>query len=222
MPNWVYCTAKIEGSYESVKAIHDAGFDFQKIHPCPFLDAEHKSIDDSEKWYEWCCSHWGTKWSPQGIEIVDYQLDMEGCPTSKMTVLFETAWSPPHGFLGFLSALYPDIQIRCEYTEEFDETIGLGLYRAGVIRNANIHPHEFKPSALERFSKSIDWFHYETYAKNLDAMGADFQALEDTKDTKNEVVPNTWSLSYEEFVHESERESAELKEKLKHLTQSAS
>lgn len=222
MPNWVYCTAKIEGSYESVKAIHDSGFDFQKIHPCPFLDAECKSINDTDDWYDWCCSHWGTKWPAREVEVTEYQLDVEESPSSKMTILFETPWSPPHGFLGFLSALYPEIQIRCEYTEEFDETIGLGLYRAGVIRNANIHPHEFKPSALEELSKRIDWFHYQTYAENLNAMGADFDALEKSLDSKSVAEPNSWTLSYEEFVQESERESAKLKEKLDRLKQSSS
>lgn len=58
----------------------------------------------SINWYEWCTSNWGTKWNASDTEICDD------------TISFNTAWSPPTGWLSKLAAL--KIPFTLEWEEE--------------------------------------------------------------------------------------------------------
>jgi hypothetical protein len=55
---------------------------FNIYHPMPFPE------DGTNRWYDWRCANWGTKWNP----TVDSILQLDDCTVQ---VAFDTAWSPP-------------------------------------------------------------------------------------------------------------------------------
>ena len=178
-----------------MKILHDLKFDFETIFPCP----------DKENWYNWCCAHWGTKWAPIAIETIEYE---EGDPNSVLEVYFDTAWSPPHGFLAHLTELYPSLKIHCYYEEEADQTIGEGRYADGVMEIEQFHPEEYAPSALEEFSKSNSWFDWENTKENLESYGANMESME--KNNKKNVETSKLNMSFEEYVNDSKKKFAEI------------
>lgn len=69
----------------------------------------------SDNWYDWNRLNYGTKWDAESMcyefEIMD----------DNFTTSFETAWSPPSTFLYKLQSKFPQLNIRCSYTTEFDD-----------------------------------------------------------------------------------------------------
>jgi hypothetical protein len=45
--------------------------------------------DQQDNWYDWCCTHWGTKWDAIDVYVSD---DTE---EDTVTFSFDTAWAPP-------------------------------------------------------------------------------------------------------------------------------
>lgn len=107
-------------------------FTFEKLFPTPaelLADVDpipHKEGEDDESyknrleelrekyghsgWYNWRVSNWGTKWD--ACES-DWDLDDE-C----LTIHFQTAWSPPIGWLENVSAQFPELVFKMTFQEE--------------------------------------------------------------------------------------------------------
>lgn len=75
----------------------------------------------AEKWYDWCCEYWGTKWNAMETEI-----DPDG------TINFLTVWSPPYPILAALSKMCQDATVTCYYDGEIVEP-GYVVYKNGEI-----------------------------------------------------------------------------------------
>lgn len=107
-------------------------FTFEKLFPTPkelLADVDpipHKEGEDDEAyrkrmdmlmekyghcgWYNWRVSNWGTKWDAcEG----DWNLD-EG----EFTAYFDTAWSPPIGWLENVCAQFPELEFKMLFEEE--------------------------------------------------------------------------------------------------------
>lgn len=107
-------------------------FTFEKLFPTPselLADVDpipHKDGEDDEAyknrmneliekyghcgWYNWRVSNWGTKWDAcEG----DWDLD-EG----EMRIYFNTAWSPPIGWLENVCAQFPELEFKMLFEEE--------------------------------------------------------------------------------------------------------
>lgn len=206
MPNWIYNTVTIDGAAKDVKEIHETNFDFEKLHPCPHPCDEQPG--SSPPWYVWRCAHWGTKWPAGEIEIISYE---EGEQNSVLEVTFDTAWSPPHTLLAYLTKLWPSLKIRNNFVEEGDQTVGEASYERGSIAVTQFHPYDYKPSALEKFAEKVDWFDWESYKDNRDE--EDLESQEE--DGQSHVRLTSLVMTYEEFVEDSQKEFAAIDEAIK-------
>lgn len=193
MPNWIYNRVTVEGARAEVAALHDAKFDFTKLYPCP----------DEDNWYNWCCAHWGTKWPADEVEIVEYE---EGEQTSVLEATFNTAWSPPHGFLAHLTQLFPSMKIHCAFEEEAEQTFGQSRYAEGKMDIEQFHPHEYKPSALEEFAKKNPWFDWESLKETLLGYEVNLDSMEEENQAPVDIL--TLNMTFEEYVENSEKQFA--------------
>ena len=77
-------------------------------------------------WYDWCVSHWGTKWNAYGYDedTIDYNDgDM---------LYFQTAWSAPHPVLEKLAEMFPDVELEHEWADEdIGQNCGRCRYQGG-------------------------------------------------------------------------------------------
>lgn len=101
-------------------------------------------IYGSKDWYDWCCTHWGTKWNAM-------QSVIEG-----NTVTFYTAWSDVRALMCVLSAQHPEFTFFYEYAEE--ET---GFYTGKA---------EYK-DGQEMWSESYEDYSKEAYELSFDLNG---------------------------------------------------
>lgn len=195
MPNWVFNRVTVEGDKDHVFTLQDSGFDFNKLYPCP---VEKQKYDE---WYSWCCSHWGTKWPASDVELVDY---VEGTPNSVLEAHFNTAWSPPHGFLAYMTKVYPELKIYCQFEEEGYQTIGEARYEGGAMEIKQFHPLDYTPTSLEEFAKENTWFDWDSVKSYLNDCGIDMGMME--LDNYNEIELTILKMTADEYTENSEKE----------------
>jgi len=187
MPNWMNNSITIQGSPEALQEIEDADFDFQVLHPCPFpLDD-----DQDNRWFNWCCKHWGTKWSPSEPAL---DLTLNG----DLIVNCQTAWYAPHPFLAYLTIKYPDLCIRNEYEEESYAKVGVAEYKGGVACNKYFEPHTQTFATLEKLAEEYDWFDLETYMDMHEGEKDEDDEEEWTR--KSEPKIYSWTDTYEGLI----------------------
>jgi hypothetical protein len=107
MPNWCMNNLTIEGKPERLNQLADAiekGEFFQHVKPIGNWD------------YENALNSWGTKWDI-GENTVDFPED------NMLSVVFDTAWSPP---LGVYEALMEDPDIDSVYGSYFEPGMNFG------------------------------------------------------------------------------------------------
>ena len=64
-------------------------------------------------WYDWCCSHWGTKWNA-------CESYLHGEDNTSLTYSFNTAWCEPRPIFEELLKRFPRLSFRIEFHEESD------------------------------------------------------------------------------------------------------
>lgn len=186
MPNWTDTYVHIEGDPEELAQINAANLDFQILYPCPFITAER----EIEGWYEWCSTHWGTKWPARDVEV-------NHIPGSEvLSATFRTAWSVPHGVLAYLTLKFPSVKIIAEWADDTCDCVGESRYCEGQIVSKSIDPSLYKPAALEAFADKYLWFSYENY----DSMIGRSLEEEDIKDLETNIKINTRTCTYEDFI----------------------
>jgi hypothetical protein len=62
--------------------------------------------------YEWCITHWGTKW-----DLDPEMIGVEQEDDSRVVFSFATAWAPPKPIVEKLAELFPHLRIVLEYWE---------------------------------------------------------------------------------------------------------
>ena len=73
-----------------------------------------------DNWYDWCYTHWGTKWNSDEVHIYDNEIN------------FNTAWSNPLPIIIALSEKYPDAQFNIKYADEdFGHNVGSYILKNG-------------------------------------------------------------------------------------------
>ena len=187
MPNWVDNEIILTGSSSVLKEIANAVFDFQTLHPCPFINGE----EHQEGWYPWCVKHWGTKWTGRDI-CIDYE---EG--DSVMVVTCRTAWSAPHGFLAYLTTKYSELKIENTWNLDSNEAVGNAVYVGGLITSKSFDPSEYTLEALDKFATQNIWF-----TEMFDSIKSDLEeTIEELgEDLKDEVILRSWTMTYEKFI----------------------
>lgn len=143
MPNHCCNTVRLSGKEETIKTLLDAEFSFKVLCPMP-----ESSPSDEESWYEWKLEHWGTKW-----DRFDYQVLKQGPRALEM--VFTTAWSSPYRFFEHLLKTFPDLWLKCDWSEEGGS--------AGVFVG---YSH---PNTKELVIKELSWQDWclEEYAHNF-------------------------------------------------------
>lgn len=78
-----------------------------------------RTLYGASDWYDWCVSHWGTKWGDSDTRIDDLE-DDEELPNGRslLCMYYETAWSPASGLIAHVSKLYPNLIFQVTSTEE--------------------------------------------------------------------------------------------------------
>ena len=71
-----------------------------------------------DRWYNWRCHNWGTKWDAYSMEIDE--VDMP----NGFEVTFETAWSPPEEVCYAIKEQYDDLSMSWFYDEPGCEVAG--------------------------------------------------------------------------------------------------
>ena len=112
MPNWCYNSVSIlHNDKDKIDAIEKALANkedwFSVIHPRP----------NQEEWYEWNTENWGTKWSPDP-DCTEY----EKLEDNKITITFQTAWSPPIELYKFMEE--NEFSVKAMYHDESNTFIG--------------------------------------------------------------------------------------------------
>jgi len=191
----------VEGDPETLKMISEAEFDFQTIHPCPFISGSGEETVCEEGWYEWCCDHWGTKWTARDIDI-DYT---EG--ETMLTANFNTAWCAPHGVLVYMTAIFPALKITNEWQQEGYDCVGITSYCEGVLVSKSFDPTEYTPEALEAFAASNEWFNFEDYESDM--LRNEEEDEEETSEEQDNrlktcVRVNTRTSTYDQYVSAQE------------------
>ena len=155
-PDWVSDKAKAKKEFikfkkENIKLDEDnassettgeALFSFKTIIPIPEgLQIEKSTSDESEtlqainmqkygyeSWYEFCIEKRGTKWDAADPYIIENNNEF-------LIIRFETAWSPPLGWLEAASKKYKRLLFQMKVSEESNAFMGHPIARGGVLMN---------------------------------------------------------------------------------------
>ena len=110
-------------------------------------------------WYDWCCSHWGTKWG-------DCDTSLNGHSDTHLDFSFDTAWSPPIDALNHISTMFPTLEFHIQYEE-----LGNGLIGAGRIQNGLVATCDGSVEDIEGYA-DLDWndedFDWQAYQDKVD------------------------------------------------------
>lgn len=131
MPNHVTNRIQFYGKQENINKVlelikgEDTCIDFNKIIPMPDnifrgnLGIEERKLYGSNNWYDWSCSHWGTKWNAYSTHLDKEQNLME----------FDTAWSCPVPILEELAELchFHEIGFEGKWADE-DAGCNVGVF----------------------------------------------------------------------------------------------
>jgi Ferredoxin-like domain in Api92-like protein len=104
MPNWCMNDLRISGNADEILSFiednkTDGEFCFKTLVPEP----EYKN---SEEWYDWRLSNWGTKWD------VDGDVDVNKLDDGLYRLYFTTAWSPPIQWFETVIKSYPTLKFE--------------------------------------------------------------------------------------------------------------
>ena len=150
MPNWVFSDLTITGEgakkffedssqdytigYEGIESrpethampIYEPSNDEFSFYALVRPETEAEQLDYATGgWYDWNVKHWGTKWDAGDVEIYEVTDD-------KVTIKFQTAWSPPFEWLDKVTKMYPHLKFQFDYEEETGWG-GSRTYREGRV-----------------------------------------------------------------------------------------
>jgi hypothetical protein len=67
--------------------------------------------------YEWCCSHWGTKWNACFITVGQVELSPVSDRLAGVKVSFATAWTPSFPVIELAARTFPELVFDLRYYE---------------------------------------------------------------------------------------------------------
>ena len=148
MPNWCSNIVYVKGTGEAkekIEEIFSKEEPFAEIKPEPnydevavpwglakVLSAKRNEVELEEPepgrknaWRDWRIANWGTKWEPSDLGI---DLDDEG----NLTLVFDTAWTPPAKLLEELSKVEGVEEVISHFYEPGADFIGIEFYEDGA------------------------------------------------------------------------------------------
>ena len=127
-----------------------------------------------EDWYAWNCGTWGTKWD---VDSIDYNRESE----DHFTVSFDSAWSPPIGYLENVSEMFPNLSFHMEFEEE-----GMGFAGECTVQNGEAHVEE----------REIEYWVVEDEEGNAEDWFKDPLEAEDEAKYLHEQNKNYWCVKH--------------------------
>ena len=130
LPNWVHNSVSFSGTQDNLNKLikklsfpntfNESGspFDFYN------LIAPEDTVNYKENWYDWRCSHWGTKWNACDVTVYTNGIDQSVGEDEIVSISydFDTAWSQPTGIIfavaQFIKEKDMDIHMAWHYEEE--------------------------------------------------------------------------------------------------------
>jgi len=164
MPNWCNNSIYIEGPAEKlaffISALEDKKGDGVLSSFFPMPDSKIQQLSESEEcflhdirrqmgkepeevkldeaWYFWRVHNWGTKWD---VPFDDASWDLHG---ECLSLSFDTAWSPPIGWLTTVALLNPNLDFTIEYSEMGCWFAGKHTWKGGSLAESKEgEPDEF-------------------------------------------------------------------------------
>ena len=92
-----------------------------------------KDVPLDQAWYYWRVHNWGTKWDVPYSEI-SWSKSEKG---EEIDIFFQSAWSPPVGWLDTVATLNPDITFTIEFSELGCWFAGRHVWKNGKVVEAN-------------------------------------------------------------------------------------
>ena len=86
--------------------------------PDSFYPPQFPDGTTDDRWYNWRCQNWGTKW-----DCYDLSVEEDEMPNG-LELQFNTAWSPPEEIAQAIKEQYPDICVSWFYDEPGMEFAG--------------------------------------------------------------------------------------------------
>lgn len=143
MPNWCNNFLTIDAPTKELlqefwsKVDGEEPFSFYYWFPIP-----EEQLDN---WFEWSYENWGTKWDVDCPHIQDKS-------DTKISIRFNTAWSPPRAFLLKVSKDYPQLKFTLSYDE-----IGMDYFGFYEIQDGEIvNNEEYKIKSCEYLMRDED------------------------------------------------------------------
>ena len=162
---------------------------------------------ETEGWYAWRCTNWGTKWEPSYSVLGD-------CDEDSLVILFDTAWSPPIPFFQALADKFPTADITLLFYEGGCDFSGVCHWHNGVF--TDISPEDGQTHA--EFLEPHGWFVASFDEVEDDDQDRDYEVDgEDYEDEEGTEAPLEWDddgelLTFEELagddIEEKEEEGA--------------
>ncbi len=134
----------------------------------------------AQTWYEWCSTHWNTKWPACGYEKgVDY--------SQNDSLTFDTAWDAPHPIIAKLAEMFPEIGITHSWA---DEDIGSNCGRY-VYQDGKRVEEYFPETEVESiaFAAKVMGGEPEDWGYHLNEDGSGYINIEDmSEDERNAML----------------------------------
>lgn len=109
-------------------------------------------------WYDWCCSHWGTKWG-------DCDTSLNGHTDNHLEFYFDTAWSAPIDGFAHISTMFPTLTFTITYEEG-----GMGFFGAVKIVNGQVAQSSGEHQNIDGYDEldfSDDNFDYDAWGDKI-------------------------------------------------------
>jgi len=128
-----------------------AGFLGATAEQAELEEAGRKNLDTYgyANWYDYCVDEWGTKWDAR-----DATYDIDG---NKVTIFFDTAWSPPMGIYHALENM--GFKVEATYVEQGMGYIG--FYKDGRDNCEDLNLETGDDDDSENFYAQVDHFFTE-------------------------------------------------------------
>ena len=140
MPNWCFNRLTVTGPDEDLDAFYDKVMNGTgeegRAHERPNLLSTFIPNDPNDpNWYEWNIANWGTKWeeSFSGVERDE----------DKLTLRFDTAWSPPIKGLSTIAKMHPSLTFVMVYEEGGMQFMGGVRFGGGVTMEITMDYPEY-------------------------------------------------------------------------------
>lgn len=195
MPNYCSNEVVIEAApkvLDALLALSPEGLDFEIIDPMPEVlsriilsgtkqieaGGERIAVPDEvleglretygvDNWHSWGVSRWGTKWPVRGEDAT-----WERLAPDRLRARFDTAWSPPEGFVEILSKVVKTGTIKlafCEYGAGF---AGTSTFVNGTrTETTHFDPNDYIDFTEHPETDTVDYEYSEPLASFLSDHG---------------------------------------------------